>query len=750
MIPSKKFNLAFAIAGLCAAGGGAQLVYAQTDALVLEEVVVTASKRGDVSAQETALSISVASDDLIVKSGMVGMDDFLRTVPSVNFLDRGAGRNGLVVRGVSASPQTDVTTGVYIDEATVTGLGSYFGGNPDLKYVDMQRVEVLRGPQGTLYGDGSMAGTVRAITNKPDLTAFSAEIVGEYSSTANKGDDNTMLQGVLNMPVIKDTLAIRVVAYDYDNSGFYENVAGSNPDKQIWAGAFGGVTTDSEDVGSDQYTGGRISVLWQPTDNLTANLIHIQQDIEQSGIPESLMVLGETRRAPFQRQTGAGEALTMDLDLTNLEINWDLGSFVLTSSTSVAETEELQDRDVGMYFGPLLGVDDIPLYLADSGGVDSFAQELRLNTQFDGRWQFLIGAFYQDLERTLGQDFVFEGQPELDPFGGLLLFESTLVETVEQIAFFGEVTFDLTDSLSAVAGIRRYDFDQSAKDQNDGLFNGGFTSNSLSSDDSGNTYKLGLTYTPSDDTTVYGTFAQGFRLGGPHPLIPPEVCDFDGDGLIDGVGVPIPDTIASDELDSFEIGAKFVLANGRATLNVAAYQVEWEGIPVAQVADCGFELTLNAGEAESRGVEIEGQVLMSDIWSMNYGLSYVSAELTDQAPGLGESGDRLPGSPEFQMSVGLQADFDLMGRPTYLRTDVTHIGEYFNNLQEAGPEAGDYTTINLRAGINVTEKISLSVFARNLTNEDGLTWIETELGDGRANYLRPRTIGIQLRAMLGQ
>ena len=123
MIPSKKLNLAFAVAGLCAAGGGAQVVSAQTDALVLEEVVVTASKRGDVSAQETALSISVASDDLIVKSGMVGMDDFLRTVPSVNFLDRGAGRNGLVVRGVSASPQTDVTTGVYIDEATVTGLG---------------------------------------------------------------------------------------------------------------------------------------------------------------------------------------------------------------------------------------------------------------------------------------------------------------------------------------------------------------------------------------------------------------------------------------------------------------------------------------------------------------------------------------------------------------------------------------------------------------------------------------------------
>lgn len=389
------------------------------DQNVIEEIVVTATKR-DTNLQETAVSVSVASAGLIEKTGMVGMDDFLRTLPSTNFIDRGAGRNGIIVRGVTASPQTDVTVGVYIDETPVTGLGDYGGGNPDLKYIDMQRVEVLRGPQGTLYGDGSIAGTVRAIPNQPDLTTFSGEIAGSFSSTAEEGGDNTMLRGVLNLPVVEDTLALRIVGYDYDNSGYYESVSGSDAAKQIWAGAFGGVTSDKDDVGSDQYTGGRISALWQIAEGFDASLTYITQDIEQSGIPESFMALGDTRRAPFQRFDGSSEALGIDLDVTNLKVNLDLGSVTFTSSTSIVNTDNLQDRDVGLFFGPLLGVDDIPLFLTDVTEVESFSQELRLSTQLNGPWQFLAGVFYQDSDRDLRQDFVFEGDPLADPFGGLL------------------------------------------------------------------------------------------------------------------------------------------------------------------------------------------------------------------------------------------------------------------------------------------------------------------------------------------
>ncbi|MDB4049198.1 TonB-dependent receptor, partial [Luminiphilus sp.] len=453
---------------------------------------------------------------------------------------------------------------------------------------------------------------------------------------------------------------------------------------------------------------------------------------------------------PFQKQDGSDEALEMDFEVTNLEMNLDLGSIELTSSTSMAETNALQDRDLGLYFGPLLGVDDIPLFLTDTGEIESFTQEIRLNTRLDGPWQFLVGAFYQDIENKQQQDFVFEGAPALDPFGGALLFASKLNEDIEQLSFFGEATFALSEQLTVTAGIRHYDYDQTAADSADGAFNGGSSTNVLETDDSGQTYKLGLTYIPHDSATYYATFAQGFRLGGPQADVPADLCDLDGDGLIDGLGVASPDQIDSDELDSFEVGAKFSLADGRAIINVAAYQVEWEGIPVSRTADCGFDVTLNAGEAQNRGVEVEGQWLLSDIWRLNYGLSYVETELTADAPGLGSSGDRLPGSPEFQASLGVQADFSLAGRPIFARADIAHTGEYFNNLQEQGVGAGDFTTVNLRLGADITERISLDLFVRNLTDEEGLTWVETEIGDGRANYIRPRTIGVELRALLGQ
>ena len=159
---------------------------------------------------------------------------------------------------------------------------------------------------------------------------------------------------------------------------------------------------------------------------------------------------------------------------------------------------------------------------------------------------------------------------------------------------------------------------------------------------------------------------------------------------------------------------------------------------------------MNAGEAESQGLEVEGHALLSDIWSLNYGLSYVKAELTNDAPGLGSSGERLPGSPETQAIFGLQADFDIGGRPVFGRADIAYVGDYYNNLQEQGLSAGDFTTVNLRIGADINDVFSVDVFARNLTNKKGLTWVDTEIGDGRANFIRPRTIGIELRARLGR
>ena len=737
---SKKAKLAAVLGSLCAGGFGAQAASADGAGAVLQEILVTATKRGDASTLDIPASISVADEDLISKRGMVGMEDYLRTLPSTNFLDRGAGRNGIIMRGVTASPQDDMAVGVYIDETPVTGMGSFGSGNPDLKYVDMQRIEVLRGPQGTLYGDSTIAGTVRVIPNAPDLSGFSAEIAGSSSSTADLGGQNNMVRGVLNLPVIEDKFAIRVVGYDYDNSGYYKNIAGDNATKKIWADEFGGVVTSGE-AGDDQYTGGRITAFWQVSDDFDVTFSHMTQDVEQSGIPESMLALEGKSRTPFQRRDGSGESLKIDLEVTSLKMNLDMGSYDLFSSTSKAETKTLQDRDLGAYFGPMLEVDDMPIYLADSADTEQFTQELRLNTRLDGPWQFLLGAFYQDSKRTAGQKMTFEGDPTLDPFEGALLFESTFGNNLKQLAFFGEASFDLTDQLTAVAGVRHYDYEKDSPDENDGVFNGGYSAGFVENDDSGQTYKLSLNYRPDDTTSFYGTFSQGFRLGGPHPEIPSDICDTTG----------VPDQIDSDELDSFEVGGKFAFADGRATLNVSAFQVDWTGIPVKQILDCGFETTANAGEAESRGLEVDGQLLLSDALRLDYGLSYTDAELTEDSAALNaKSGDRLPGSPEFSASLGIQADFSMAERPMFARADIAHVGEYYNNLQQSGLAAGDFTTINLSIGAEINDSVSVDIFARNLANKEGLTWVETELGDGRANYIRPRTIGIEVRARFGQ
>jgi outer membrane receptor protein involved in Fe transport len=405
------------------------------------------------------------------------------------------------------------------------------------------------------------------------------------------------------------------------------------------------------------------------------------------------------------------------------------------------DSKTLQDRDLGAYFGPLLGVDDMPIYLEDSSDTEQFTQELRVNTRLDGPLQFLVGAFYQDYKRKAGQKMTFEGAPALDPFGGALLFESAFGNNLKQLAFFGEAIFDLTDQLTAVAGVRHYDYDKDSPDVNDGVFNGGRSEGFVENDDSGQTYKLSLNYRADDSTSFYGTFSQGFRLGGPHPEIPSDICDTAG----------VPDQIDSDELDSFELGAKFAFADGRAMLNVSAFQVDWTGIPVKQILACGFETTVNAGEARSRGVEVDGQLLFADSWRLDYALSHIQAELAADSTPLGaQSGDRLPGSPEFQASLGLQTDFNIAGRPTFARADIAHIGKYYNNLQQTGLAAGGFTTVNLTLGAEINDSVSVDVFARNLTNKEGLTWVETELGDGRANYIRPRTIGIEVRARFSQ
>ena len=259
--------------------------------------------------------------------------------------------------------------------------------------------------------------------------------------------------------------------------------------------------------------------------------------------------------------------------------------------------------------------------------------------------------------------------------------------------------------------------------------------------------KVGVDYTPNDSTLLYASWSEGFRLGYPVPAesLPASLCDPDGDGFYDGSnGISIgPRLIESDFVENFELGSKFSLLDNRLTLNAAMYQIDWEGIPIAQTFDF-CSATANAGAARSRGAELDVSYSINEHIFLNFSSSYIDAELTEDADALGaEKGDRLPGSARVNASLGIEYNFTLNGHDGYLRSDYAYVGGFYNNLQEQGTEIGDYKKLNMKAGIVINE-FDINLYVNNLTNDDSITWIDTSGLPNRGNRLRPRTVGFNV------
>jgi len=254
------------------------------DSYVLEKVVVSAQKRGDENLEGLAMSATVITDEKIERRQLVGMEDYLRNVPGVTYQEYGAGRSTIVIRGISADPQENFqTTGTYINETPVTNLGDFGASSPELKLIDVERVEILRGPQGTLYGASSVGGTVRIMTRQPQLDEFSGNVAATLSSTSNLGGTNYHGEGIINVPVVEDKFAIRAVGYSHEDSGYYRNIAASDPVKSASAARTGALVLDRDDVGNSSLRGGRISARWEPTRRLGVDLMVLGQTLEQDG-----------------------------------------------------------------------------------------------------------------------------------------------------------------------------------------------------------------------------------------------------------------------------------------------------------------------------------------------------------------------------------------------------------------------------------------------------------------------------------
>lgn len=690
------------------------------------------------------MSAAVVSSELIDIKQLVGMDDYLRTIPGLAYQEYGAGRSTIIIRGITADPQLGTeTTAVYIDEAPLSNMGNFGNSSPDLKLVDVNRIEILRGPQGTLYGSGSVGGTVRFITERPMLDEFSGSVTGSWSYTDKQGSDNYSGQAILNVPLKEDVLAVRAVAYRFDYSGYYRNIAASDPVKQASAEATGGLLINRDDVGNSTYTGGRISAFWAPTDQLSFNLMYLGQKIDQEGNSYGDLAIGEFEQSRYSRvSTGKGEFNKNDLSVLNLQVDYDFGPVAVVSSTSWNDYKTIEDWDVGRFW-IFIYEEDAPIYLRNETRTKNFVQELRFTSQWDYPVNFLAGMYYENRKPTLSQLLSWDGDPAYDPFGGELLYGITSSQKVKQLAFFGELSWDITDTLTATAGIRSFHYKKSFNDEGDGFFAGGPFVDSASSKENDDTYKLNFSYKPTDRSLYYAQWSQGFRLGEPLPKAP-EFCDADGDGLLDGLGLPALDQTESDYLDAYELGGKWGFMDNRIELRGAAFYNKWSKIPISLIADCAYSFLFNAGEAMTTGLELEGSAQLSEHWRLDFSVGYLKGELTSDAPGLGQDGDRLPGSPDYTAALGLQYDFIYRSHNAFLRADLAYVGGYYNNLQEEGAKVGEYTTLNLTSGLQLGQW-DLQVFIQNLTNASAATWINAFPEYPSAYRLRPRTVGLKLR-----
>ncbi len=695
------------------------------DITAIDEIIVTAAKRGEQSLQRVPLSISAISETTLEDMGADAFSDFSRTVPGLIFIDEGPGDKKYVIRGVRAVGTS--TVGVYFDEAVLTSSRLVDGGGrqPDIKLFDMERVEVLRGPQGTLYGAGSMSGTIRFITNKPDPTKWDYK-VGVAISTTESGSENYLLNAMLNLPVVEDTLAVRLVGWFRDESGFIDNIR------------LGNTKINNEDT-----EGGRIQLSWIPSEQvtLTASLLH--QNTESDGRQRFFPDDGDLQQSAF-----AIEPWDDEIDIYSLTGEFDFGSGSLVATSNWFERDILFSWDTTPLF-LFFGVPDVPIVSIQPQTHRIFSNEVRFSSSFDGPIQLVLGAFSQDSKRSFVSRIpvVSSSGIPLDPPSFVLARSG--VEDFEEWAIFGEVSYDVNEQLTLMAGLRWFESEQ----VDNGFLLAPFSLGGpllpvpepqperRASDDK-LTPKFLVSYQASDDLLIYAQAAEGFRVGGTNdPTIfglPAENLDFDADSLW-----------------NYEIGIKSNWYDNRLIVNAGIYHIQWDDMQVND-AFMGVGFISNAGEAHVTGFELEAIAQPVDGLEITISTSLLEAELDeDQPQGEGDNlagldGDPLPKVPEFTASASVQYVFELKKLPFdgRARLDYSYVGDSQTTFRPDDPffrVMDSYAITNLKVGV-LGDNWQATLFVDNVFDERAPVNVVENIAEVFSVFTnRPRTVGISFQ-----
>lgn len=691
------------------------------DELIIEEVIVTAQKR-EQAAQDIPISLFAVTGDTLEQAGINSLEGIRDIAAGLEIVSVNPGAVQIAMRGVtnlSGGIESTAAVGYYLDETPVSAFATAM---PEFAMWDANRVEVLRGPQGTLFGEGSMGGTIRVITNKPDSSDFYGRVQAEVS-TIDGGDTGYAGRGVVNIPLAEDTLALRLTLSHIDQGGWVDV-----PD------------LDEEDTNNIQSTDIRAALRWTPSDKLTVDLSYMYQDLELDNTfgQTSPGVLDPQDQLSYAGPVGQLSTEASDYDLINLTIDYDLGFASLVSATSSFNQDRSWLDDLTPQMPLFFGIPGT----SDSTGsttVDVFTQEFRLVSIGDERLDWTTGVFFKTNDREAVQTFFFDL-----PAWGLVDQAASLQESsADSWAVFADIDFEFTDRWSGQLGGRYYSDDRelTTTDLEDSLIFGTVagTVTSGSGSDSHFSPKVALTWT-GDDTLFYAKVANGFRSGGTNPN-----HSFKPD--------QIPDIFGPEELWSYELGLKNTLAGGQVQLNAYVYFNDWTDLQLGFVTDDGlFGYTENAGSAESKGGELEFLWLPTDrlTWAVN--LSYTNAKITEDVyNAFGEliaaKGNKIPFVPEWSLGTTLDYIWPVSDK----LEGVVHLGYAFRDANYSEPsndearENDKYNQVRLRGGIQ-GERWGLYAFVTNLLNEDDTTYKLRPVAATPltyTTYVRPRTIGVE-------
>ena len=754
-IKSRRIVQAVALATLALTGNA----LAQEEFKGLEEVVVTASKRAQ-TLQETGMSITALTDVELERMGAASFLDFAVRVPNLAIAFEADGRfdsNSPAIRGIFGQD----TTGFYIDDTLVNA-------SVLPKVLDVERVEVLRGPQGSLYGARSMGGTIRMITKQPDLQEVHGSVHSSVSSVKD-GDINHVVDGAINIPVIPDVFALRLAAYAGANSGVFDREyqptwieAGTGAVRQNPGAPF----ATRENVDDEDYWGVQLVGKWMLTERLSFIPKFLYQEIDADGLPLADIEPDNTTELRFYDvpENGSDEWY-----IASGTFNWELDKGTVVSTTSLFDRTTDENEEQGSFihwlFNNVIEIPIDPLFgqINTQSEYEFVAHETRFASEFDGPWQFSGGIFYQDTEyrriyppalipgiNSAVNDFI--GVP-IDIVPGDLIFETLEVFDTREWAVFGELTYSVNERLSLTAGGRFYDTETEFVATSDGFANDGFSQETGEQDESGFNPKVLVEYDINDNVNMYASGAKGFRIGGVNGNLPLGLC---GEELADlNIDPSATPTFDSDELWSYEIGFKSTFADNRISVNAAAYFIDWTDIQQLNRLACGFQFTANAGEAESQGFEVEINAAPMEGLTLSLGVGYTDAEITDDGgvPGV-RVGDKIQGIPEWTVTASAQYIFSLGGGwDGLVRADGNHYGESFsanNATSLADARVRDaWEQLNLRAGV-MNDDWEVTLFATNVNDEranlaDNRSIAAETPGRQRLVTTRPRTVGLEAR-----